>query len=94
MVAIENHGFGIRGAGKTQLAELHGVIKDLILDYGIPVALYAPTTIKVTATGDKGASKVEMIQAAKKDGFGDCCNDDEADAYWLARHAYFEMEPF
>lgn len=94
MVAIEGHGYGITGAGKTQLAELHGVIKDIILDYGIPVGLYAATTIKVTATGDSGASKADMIQAAKREGFKDCHNDDEADAFWLAKHAFFEQEPF
>lgn len=94
IVAIENHGFAIKGAGKTQLAELHGVVKDVILDYGIPVGLYAATTIKATATGDSNASKADMIMAAKRDGFKACCNDDEADAFWLARHVYFEMEPF
>jgi hypothetical protein len=55
---------------------------------GIPYALVAPAQVKQFATGNGGADKFAMVEAARQR-FGDLAgwrplSPDEADALWLA----------
>ena len=80
-VVVENHAFGAKGRGKTQLAELHGVVKHYLNKDEIAFAFVAPGTLKKHATGDGRAQKIDMIYAAKKTGL-DVSDSDRADALW------------
>jgi Holliday junction resolvasome RuvABC endonuclease subunit len=83
LVIIEGHAFGARGRGLTILHELHGVIKNELHRAGIPFSAESPTTIKLLFAGKGGASKDEMIAAAKTL-CGKDLSDDEADALGCA----------
>lgn len=83
LVIIEGHAFMAQGRGKTVLAELHGVVKNLLLRKQIAYVVIAPTTLKKEATGNGKASKVEMIAASHRYD-RNIGTDDEADAMHLA----------
>jgi len=52
----------------------------------------SPSTIKKEATGSGRASKEDMLEACRDIGL-EVENDNEADAYWLARHVeYHDLE--
>lgn len=93
-VFIENHSFGSFGAGKTQLAELAGVVKVGLWERRIPFALVAPNTLKKWVLGFGGKSDKSMIlhRIALKTGF-EPLNDDEADALALADFGWHVLNP-
>ena len=62
---------------------LLGIIHLVATAYGIPVIGAKPTEIKKHMTGRGGASKVEMIHAAKQKLGRDVVDDNEADALAL-----------
>jgi Holliday junction resolvasome RuvABC endonuclease subunit len=73
----------------------HAIIRDVLADFGIPVGLIVPATLKMFATGAGNADKVAMVAAAnrqrseharltgKLDHYADLTDDNEADAWWL-----------
>lgn len=81
LAVIEGLAFGGHNSGV--LDGLHWVIRVALFGNRIAAAVVQPTTLKKFATGDGGATKDEMIDAARAEllYFGDC--DDEADALWL-----------
>lgn len=84
LVVIEGHAFGAQSRGKTVLAELHGVIKNLLFRMDIPFVVKTPQSIKKHMTGDGRASKMDMIYAAKQ--FDrDISDSDTADAFGCAK---------
>lgn len=83
-VVIENHAFAAKGRAKTQLAELHGVIKNALHEEEIAFVLMTPQQIKTHVTGDGKAQKIDVIFAAKK--FDPKISDsDTADAWAAAK---------
>lgn len=82
LVLIEMLPPNMKGAGITGMVQ--GIIRDLLLDLGVPYGDVGPSTLKKYATGKGGASKTEMALAALKRGGHDFgSRDNECDAWWL-----------
>lgn len=82
LAVIEGFNYGAQ-YNREVLGGLHWVIRVALFGNRIVCAVVAPATLKKFATGNGGATKDEMIDAARAEllYFGDC--DDEADALWL-----------
>jgi crossover junction endodeoxyribonuclease RuvC len=81
-------GYSYDSVGRVfELGEIGGVIKVLLLEHRVPYVVVAPVLVKKFATGSAHANKDKMLEAAVRCGhdFGD--NDDQADAFFLARIA-------
>ncbi len=68
------------------LGEVAGTVKVAMLEHGVGYVVVPPVTLKLYATGLSHASKEDVIAAAKAEGV-DPSNDNEADAFFLARVA-------
>lgn len=66
-VWLEDYAYGMRGGEK--IAELTSLLKIRMWMRGIPFRLLSPTTVKLLATGDGGASKDEVMRAVASWGF-------------------------
>lgn len=88
VVCIEGYSFASKGSSMTDLAELRGVILNVVHRAGLETDhIIAPPTLKKLATGNGGADKSEMIAAAQAM-WPKCPDDDNiADAYHLAVEA-------
>lgn len=83
MVAFERTSGMHKGAIIVQ-SELHGVMKAVLEDQGVPYTAYSAPEIKKCATGKGNAAKAQMIEAAINEfGVGHKINDNEADALWI-----------
>jgi Holliday junction resolvasome RuvABC endonuclease subunit len=80
-VLIEKLPPHLKSAGITGM--VHGVIRDALLEAGIPYGDIGPSSLKLFATGRGGASKTEMALAALKRGGLEFRNDNQCDAWWL-----------
>lgn len=81
-------GYSYDSVGRVfELGEIGGVIKTLLVELGIGFVVVPPVQLKKFATGTTYASKEAMIEAAKeaKAAVGD--DDNQADAFFLARIA-------
>jgi Holliday junction resolvasome RuvABC endonuclease subunit len=87
LIAIEGYSFASHDKGMRDRCELTGVVKHRLRRADIAWTLIPPKSLKLYATGNGNASKEEMIAAANAAGF-ECSNDNVADAYWLADHAW------
>lgn len=87
LALIEDYAFGKQSNNLTGVHELGGVVKNLLVKNDVPYVTRAISTIKVFATGDNTASKLDMIGAAKPF-FPRVWNNDEADALHMARLAH------
>lgn len=68
-------------AGTTGM--VHGAVRTMLIEEGIPYATMAPTSLKKYATGSGSAGKVDMAVAAFKRAGVEFSNDNECDAWWL-----------
>jgi Holliday junction resolvasome RuvABC endonuclease subunit len=68
------------------LGEVGGIIRLTLTDHGIPYVVVPPVIVKMFATGTTGATKEAMEDAAEALG-ATPGNDNEADAFFLARLA-------
>lgn len=71
----------MKGAGITGMVQ--GVIRDMLIEAGIPYGDIGPSSLKKYATGRGGASKTEMSLAAMKRGGVELAEDNLCDAWWL-----------
>lgn len=81
-------GYSYDSVGRVfELGEIGGVIKTLLVELGIDFVVVPPIQLKKFATGTTYASKEAMVEAAKeaKAPVGD--DDNQADAFFLARIA-------
>ncbi|MEV0382856.1 hypothetical protein [Nonomuraea sp. NPDC050643] len=84
LVLIEDLPTHAKSAGITGM--VHGVVRQLLNEAGIPYARVVPSTLKKYATGSGGADKTAMALAAfKRAGreFADDKGGDQCDAWWL-----------
>jgi Holliday junction resolvasome RuvABC endonuclease subunit len=82
-IAIEGYAFVKNSASLSSLHELCGVVKHEIRKTNTLFVVVSPTEVKLHATGNGKASKLDMIYAAKER--DPRVNDsDTADAYWVA----------
>ncbi len=83
--AIE--GYAYHEVGRVfELGEVGGVLRLLVHERNIPYVEVPPASLKKFATGASGASKEHMIAAAKEAGARPA-DDNQADAFFLARVA-------
>lgn len=76
------------GFSSTRLfavAMVHGVVRDALMDFGVPYALIAPNALKRFATGNGGADKPAMLAAARQHTDLRFADDNQVDAWWLWR---------
>lgn len=71
----------MKGAGITGMVQ--GVIRDMLIEAGIPYGDIGPSSLKKYATGRGGASKTEMSLAAMKRGGVELAENNLCDAWWL-----------
>lgn len=81
LVLIEMLPPNMKGAGITGMVQ--GIVRDLLLDLGVPYADLGPSALKKYATGKGNASKTEMALVALKRAGLEFSNDNECDAWWL-----------
>lgn len=80
-------GYSYDSVGRVfELGEIGGVIKVLLLESRIEYVVVSPSSLKKFATGVSSASKENMLDAAKSLG-AVCADDNQADAFFLARVA-------
>lgn len=84
LVVIEDLPTHGKGAGITGM--VHGAVRTLLQDRGVPYAVIAPATLKAFATGrgngDKTAMAVAALKRADREFNGDR-GGDQCDAWWL-----------
>lgn len=87
-IAIEGYSFGSKGNTLTGLAEFGGILRfHLIVDQGLRVVEVPPATLKLFACGKGTADKGTVKLAVWKRWKVEFDNDNETDAYVLARIA-------
>lgn len=87
VIVIESYSYGSQGQ-QHSIAEFGGILRaDLCLYDEISILEVPPTTLKKFVTGKGNAKKFQMGIAALKNWGFESANDDECDAYGLARFA-------
>lgn len=81
LVVLEDLPKHAMAAGITGM--VHGAVRVVLLDAGIPYATVAPATLKAYATGKGNATKTDMAVAALKRGDQEFGDDNQCDAWWL-----------
>lgn len=81
LAVIEDLPTHAHGAGVTGM--VHGVVRELLLDNGVPYVLVPPATLKKYATGKGNATKADMRMALYQRAGLDLRDDNQADAWWL-----------
>ena len=71
----------MKGAGITGM--VHGVVRNMLQEEGVPYGDIGPSSLKKYATGKGGASKTEMALAAMKRAGVELAEDNVCDAWWL-----------
>jgi Holliday junction resolvasome RuvABC endonuclease subunit len=105
-IAQESYSYASKGAAIFEIAEMSGILKQKIWDFGIKHRLYEPTTIKMFATDNGHANKIEMYSVymdlknsfdlsqfpvpVKKDGVSP--TSDIVDAHWIALLLLLELK--
>ena len=85
-VFLEGYAFAAHMAYAHEIGELTGVIKLMLHRNGVPFRSVGPTTLKKFVTGRGNAKKNEMLLAIYKKWCIEFKDDNEADAYALARY--------
>lgn len=80
LAVIEDLPTHARTAGFTGM--VHGVVRALCLDVGVPYVLVPPAMVKKYATGRGNATKTDMRMALEQRADLDV-RDDQVDAWWL-----------
>ena len=80
-------GYSYDSVGRVfELGEIGGVIKVLLHESNIDYVVVPPSSLKKFATGVSSASKEDMVDACMRHGVT-CADDNQADAFFLARVA-------
>ncbi|MET8766370.1 Holliday junction endonuclease [Streptomyces sp. NPDC004658] len=81
LAVIEDLPTHAKSAGITGM--VHGAVRTVLLDEGIPYVLVTPATLKAYATGKGNADKTAMAIAALKRAGREFGDDNQCDAWWL-----------
>jgi Holliday junction resolvasome RuvABC endonuclease subunit len=73
----------VRAKAIAKLGMVHGVVRALLIEVGVPYALVPPASLKKYATGRGGAGKPDMRMELFKRTGEDVRDDNEVDAAWL-----------
>lgn len=83
LVVMEEAPPGLKGPAIKAIHMVQGAVRTLLLDTSVPYAVVNPSTLKVYATGRKGADKTAMAMAAYKRAGLEFPDDNQVDAWWL-----------
>lgn len=84
LVVVEGYSLGSPGRlALVRLGEIGGAVRLLAWERDLHVVEVSPSSLKEVATGRGGASKDEVLDAAREAG-AHPHNHDEADAWWLS----------
>jgi hypothetical protein len=83
LAVVEEAPPGLKGPAIKAIHMVHGAVRTALLDLGVPYAVVNPSTLKVYATGKKGADKMAMGMAAYKRAGREFADDNQCDAWWL-----------
>ena len=91
---IEGYSFGSRGSRVFDIGELCGLYKITLFEKEIDFLIVPPKKLKKFATGNGNANKEKMAVLAFKKHNIEFENNDECDAFWLAKfgEAYLNKE--
>lgn len=81
LAVIEDLPTHAKSAGITGM--VHGAVRAVLLEAGIPYVLITPATLKAFATGKGNADKTAMAIAALKRAGREFADDNQCDAAWL-----------
>lgn len=92
LICLEDYAFA-RPNQAHQIGELGGTIRKLLHQSGIPWVAIAPSSIKKFSTGKGNVEKNKVLMHVYKRWGVECANDNQADAYVLAKVAWELMQP-
>lgn len=80
--------------GSAALGLVHGVAREILSRYDVPVIQLAPSSLKKFACGDGGASKEDMLKAfyAHSPWSGGKFDDNAVDSFWLQQVGLLYLE--
>lgn len=81
LAVVEDLPTHAKAAGITGM--VHGVVRAVLLDVGVPYVLVPPATVKKYATGSGNATKADMRMALYQRTGDDVRDDNQVDAAWL-----------
>lgn len=88
LTCIEGYAMGVSNSHTFSIGELGGVIKMMLFENRFAFKLVAPTKLKKFITGKGVAEKNMVILSVYKNFDYEAKDNDQADAYGLARMAY------
>jgi Holliday junction resolvasome RuvABC endonuclease subunit len=83
LVVMEDVPATMKGAAGKVIPMLHGTVRAMLLDIGMPYVVISPATLKAFATGKGNADKTAMAIAALKRAGREFGDDNQCDAWWL-----------
>jgi Holliday junction resolvasome RuvABC endonuclease subunit len=83
LVVLEDVPATMKGAAGKIIPMLHGAVRAMLMDAGMPYAVIPPSTLKAFATGKGNADKTAMAMAAYKRTGREFSDDNQCDAFWL-----------
>ncbi|BCM70924.1 hypothetical protein EASAB2608_06258 [Streptomyces sp. EAS-AB2608] len=96
VAVIEDLPTHAKAAGITGM--VHGAVRTVLMELGVPYVLITPATLKAYATGKGNADKTAMAIAALKRAGREFVDDNQCDAWWLRAagldwygHSEFDM---
>lgn len=81
LTVIEDLPTHAKSAGITGM--VHGAVRTVLMELGVPYVLITPATLKAFATGRGNADKTAMAIAALKRSGREFADDNQVDAAWL-----------
>ncbi|MFW5415062.1 hypothetical protein J0910_00510 [Nocardiopsis sp. CNT-189] len=73
----------VRAASTAVLGMVHGVVRTMLIEAGVPYALVPPSSLKKYATGRGNAPKPDLRMALFQRTGADIRDDNQVDATWL-----------
>lgn len=83
VVVLEDVPATMKGAAGKIIPMLHGAVRAMLIDAGMPYVVIPPATLKAYATGKGNADKTAMAIAALKRAGREFADDNQCDAWWL-----------
>ncbi|MFC8515531.1 Holliday junction endonuclease [Streptomyces sp. NPDC057257] len=83
LIVLEDVPATMKGAAGKVIPMLHGAVRAVLLDLGLPYIVIPPSTLKAYATGKGNADKTAMAIAALKRAEREFADDNQCDAWWL-----------
>jgi Holliday junction resolvasome RuvABC endonuclease subunit len=83
LAVIEEAPPGLKGPAIKAIHMVHGAVRLRLTELNLPYVEVNPSTLKIYATGNKGADKPSMAVAAFKRAGAEFADDNQCDAWWL-----------